>query len=50
MKPFLPILALIGMLAQACGSSDASTAPAAKAVPVRTITLALTGASATGGT
>ncbi|MBL0035612.1 MAG: efflux RND transporter periplasmic adaptor subunit [Flavobacteriales bacterium] len=42
MKPFLPILALIGVLAQACGSSDASTAPAAEAVPVRTISLALT--------
>ncbi|MCC7503185.1 MAG: efflux RND transporter periplasmic adaptor subunit [Flavobacteriales bacterium] len=42
MKPFLPILALIGILAQACGGSDASTAPAAKAVPVRTITLART--------
>lgn len=42
MKPYLPILALIGILAQACGSSDASTAPDAKAVPVRTITLART--------
>lgn len=42
MKPYLPILALIGILAQACGSSDASNAPVAKAVPVRTIALART--------